>query len=52
MELNDGKLEIRKEIIDTKNFKNETCSYCGSHMIVPNGSCVICLECGTTNGCS
>ena len=47
---------IRKELEKFKgerafNF-NETCSYCSSDKLVNNGSCKVCLECGTTTGCS
>ncbi|KNZ41673.1 vitamin B12-dependent ribonucleotide reductase [Acetobacterium bakii] len=30
----------------------ETCSQCGSDRLMRNGTCKICLDCGTTTGCS
>ncbi|MBC3798448.1 vitamin B12-dependent ribonucleotide reductase [Acetobacterium tundrae] len=30
----------------------ETCSSCGSDRMMRNGTCKICLDCGTTTGCS
>lgn len=30
----------------------ETCSNCKSSRLVKNGTCKVCLECGTTTGCS
>lgn len=29
-----------------------TCSNCGSTARIPNGTCFLCLECGSTTGCS
>jgi ribonucleoside-diphosphate reductase alpha chain len=30
----------------------ETCSHCGSDRMMRNGTCKLCLDCGTTTGCS
>ena len=30
----------------------ETCSHCGSDRMMQNGTCKLCLDCGTTTGCS
>lgn len=39
------------EYIETP-VKIVRCSYCSSIQIVNTGTCNICLECGTTGGCS
>ena len=31
---------------------HSTCSYCSSFRMVINGACKVCLDCGTTTGCS
>ncbi|MDY2777380.1 MAG: vitamin B12-dependent ribonucleotide reductase [Collinsella sp.] len=33
-------------------FDGSTCSNCGSSRLVQNGTCKVCLDCGTTTGCS
>jgi len=35
-----------------QGFTGDTCSNCGSMKMKRNGSCQVCLECGTTTGCS
>ncbi|WKY46518.1 vitamin B12-dependent ribonucleotide reductase [Eubacteriaceae bacterium ES3] len=30
----------------------EVCSHCGSDRLMRNGTCKVCLDCGTTTGCS
>ena len=30
----------------------EICSHCGSDRMMQNGTCKLCLDCGTTTGCS
>jgi ribonucleoside-diphosphate reductase alpha chain len=30
----------------------ETCPSCKSERLVKNGTCKVCIECGTTTGCS
>ena len=29
-----------------------SCGNCGAHMLIPNGTCTVCLACGATTGCS
>ncbi len=31
---------------------SETCSHCSSTKLVKSGTCKVCLDCGTTTGCS
>jgi ribonucleoside-diphosphate reductase alpha chain len=42
--------EIRLDI--KEGFTKNECGDCGSVSIIPNGTCHICLECGSTTGCS
>jgi ribonucleoside-diphosphate reductase alpha chain len=39
-------------IHDGVEMHEVTCSNCGSKSLVPSGTCAICLQCGTTTGCS
>ena len=45
-----GKLKT----LDPKNmgYTGESCSKCQSTQVVRNGACTMCLNCGTTTGCS
>ncbi|MBU3181894.1 vitamin B12-dependent ribonucleotide reductase [Clostridium psychrophilum] len=38
--------------IQGERIYSETCSNCSSTRLVRNGTCKVCLECGTTTGCS
>jgi cell division FtsZ-interacting protein ZapD len=33
-------------------FTGDQCSNCGSMQMVYNGTCMLCLSCGQTSGCS
>ena len=33
-------------------MSHTNCDDCGAFMIVPNGTCSLCLACGSTSGCS
>ncbi len=35
-----------------QGFTGDTCTACGSMKMKRNGSCMVCIECGTTTGCS
>lgn len=37
---------------DAQRVYGETCPNCSSDRLVKNGTCKVCLECGTTTGCS
>jgi threonyl-tRNA synthetase len=41
-----------KEIARVQGFTGDACSSCGSMKMKRNGSCMVCIECGTTTGCS
>ena len=49
---------IAEPLTDTRltakaqGFTGDTCSNCGSMKMKRNGSCMLCIECGTTTGCS
>jgi ribonucleoside-diphosphate reductase alpha chain len=42
------------KIADAKKqgFTGEACSQCGSMKVKNNGTCHLCVDCGTTSGCS
>lgn len=51
------KIHFRSEIEhfrleEKEGYKKIECGSCGSISMVPNGTCHICLECGSTTGCS
>lgn len=33
-------------------FLETTCPSCGAKMLIKNGTCSLCLNCGSTTGCS
>lgn len=39
-------------IVNNQEMVKVTCSSCGSEQLIPNGTCSICLVCGSTTGCS
>jgi ribonucleoside-diphosphate reductase alpha chain len=39
-------------IARAQGFTGDACSSCGSMKMKRNGSCMVCIECGTTTGCS
>jgi ribonucleoside-diphosphate reductase alpha chain len=43
-----------EKISDAKKqgFTGEACSQCSSMKVKRNGSCSVCIDCGTTTGCS
>ena len=41
-----------KETARAQGFTGDACSGCGSMKMKRNGSCMVCIECGTTTGCS
>jgi ribonucleoside-diphosphate reductase alpha chain len=44
--------QIDVNAADTEKIYGELCSNCGSDRMVRNGTCKVCLDCGTTTGCS
>ncbi|KAA8664176.1 vitamin B12-dependent ribonucleotide reductase [Clostridium sp. HV4-5-A1G] len=54
-ELNSGKIsttEIKTKKIDGERIYGSTCPNCSSTRMVRNGTCMVCLDCGSTTGCS
>lgn len=47
-------LEVHPHKTDEEGEKiyGEICSQCGSDRLVRNGTCKVCMDCGTTTGCS
>ncbi|MEW8955955.1 vitamin B12-dependent ribonucleotide reductase [Clostridium sp.] len=41
-----------KEIHEGERVYGSTCSTCSSTRMVRNGTCMVCLDCGSTTGCS
>lgn len=41
-----------RETARSQGFTGDACTSCGSMKMKRNGSCMVCLECGTTTGCS
>ena len=35
-----------------KGFEGDSCSDCGNFTLVRNGTCMKCVTCGSTSGCS
>ncbi|HBC95803.1 MAG TPA: ribonucleoside-diphosphate reductase [Clostridium sp.] len=54
-ELNSGKInntEIKTKKIDGERVYGAVCPTCSSTRMVRNGTCMVCLDCGSTTGCS
>ena len=49
---NDTAKNISDDKIQGERLYSETCSLCSSTRLVRNGTCKVCLDCGTTTGCS
>jgi len=35
-----------------KSADHQKCDYCGTESLVPAGSCFVCYNCGSSQGCS
>ncbi|MFZ7120361.1 MAG: vitamin B12-dependent ribonucleotide reductase [Eubacteriaceae bacterium] len=44
--------QISVEDVEGERIYGESCSSCGGNRLVKNGTCKVCLDCGTTTGCS
>lgn len=42
---------VKEEVIP-EGMRKVSCNNCGSTQIIPNGTCSVCLNCGSTTGCS
>ncbi len=49
--LEDEESDERKEA-RAQGFTGDSCSSCGSMKMKRNGTCLVCMECGETSGCS
>ena len=47
-------LQERELILEArqKGFEGDPCEECGQLMMVRNGTCLKCMNCGATSGCS
>jgi ribonucleoside-diphosphate reductase alpha chain len=45
-------VESKIELARQQGFTGAICSACGSLRVKANGSCEVCLDCGSTSGCS
>lgn len=41
-----------RSVAKAQGFTGDSCTNCGSMKMKRNGSCMVCIECGTTTGCS
>lgn len=48
----DNELASTTSILTTEIIYGEVCSNCKSTKLVKNGTCKVCMDCGTTTGCS
>jgi ribonucleoside-diphosphate reductase alpha chain len=46
------KLLSASEIARLKGYEGDSCGVCGQFTMVRNGTCLKCITCGTTTGCS
>jgi ribonucleoside-diphosphate reductase alpha chain len=47
----DGSGELRRQAL-LKGFEGDACGECGQFTMVRNGTCLKCVSCGATSGCS
>lgn len=47
-----GMISAYNQNPQAETLYGETCSQCGSDRMMRNGTCKLCLDCGTTTGCS
>ena len=52
--ISDGTMLAKATAIFNNNgrFAGVACMVCGAPQIIPNGSCGVCMNCGSTTGCS
>lgn len=48
----DAKTQTKLSLSEELGYSGETCPECGSNMMVQNGKCHKCANCGATTGCS
>jgi ribonucleoside-diphosphate reductase alpha chain len=47
-----AKLLSPSELARLKGYEGDPCGDCGQFTMVRNGTCLKCITCGTTTGCS
>ena len=45
-------LQSRISVARAQGYEGDACTECGSFTMVRNGTCLKCVSCGTTSGCS
>ncbi|MCC6236009.1 MAG: vitamin B12-dependent ribonucleotide reductase [Dehalococcoidia bacterium] len=45
-------ISVRRTFAKQAGFEGDPCSECGQMMMVRNGTCLKCMNCGATSGCS
>lgn len=48
----DDNINLKDDQINGERLYSETCPNCSSTRMIQNGTCKVCLDCGTTTGCS
>ena len=48
----EGAAPAKPALADTLGFEPDVCPDCFQHMMVRNGTCLLCRNCGATTGCS
>jgi ribonucleoside-diphosphate reductase alpha chain len=51
-EIKKSKIEILKLSSKNAGYTGDICDICGNFTMVRNGTCLLCLTCGSTTGCS
>ena len=51
IEATDSRLELMREA-RMKGYEGDSCTECGNFTLVRNGTCMKCVTCGSTSGCS
>ena len=49
---NGSQMEDRISVARAQGYEGDACPDCGSFTMVRNGTCLKCMSCGATNGCS
>ncbi|MEM9423111.1 MAG: hypothetical protein AAF986_11555, partial [Pseudomonadota bacterium] len=48
----EASLEEQRVMARAQGYEGENCSECGNFTMVRNGTCLKCVTCGSTSGCS
>ena len=47
-----GRIDVLVAEARLKGYEGDPCEACGNFTMVRNGTCLKCLSCGATSGCS